>query len=360
MTTAVQTAAPQRTLAVAENCLNQEAEGIVASLQKIFGVEFAIYRGDDGAILYLGDEQPHGDTAFRGELARAVANRTEPAFLGDEEPLLVFALPFPVDRGLTVVAVGNFVTGPLEDSHNVARIAELLGLSQAKTPNWIAQQEPWSGRQLNAVGRTVLDRYAADKKVQRLTVEIEKVSDNLASTYEEISVLYGVTRNLRLSSTDEELGKLALDWLRDVIPANAIAIEYLSSTHSQELSRESQREPLLLSAGECPLNAEELAAIPETLELDVNSGPIVLNRNVTAKSDWPHPGVRELILVPLSQGDNIYGWLGAFNHNEYREFGTVEASLLSSVAAVLGIHSGNIDLYRRQADFLAQMVRALT
>ena len=360
MTTAVQTTQPQTATGIDEELLAQEVEGIVASLRDLFGIEFVIYRGDDGTVLYQGDEQPHGDTEFRGELARAVANRVEPAFLGEEEPLLVFALPFAIDRNLSVVAVGNFITGDLEESSNQKRIAELLGLPQGKLANWFAQQEPWSGRQLNAVGRKVLDSFGDRKKVQRLTNEVEKVSDNLASTYEEISVLYGVTRNLRLSSTDEELGRLALDWLTDVIPASGIAIEYLPSAHAQNVSHNSRREPVLISAGDCPLDAEELAKITDTLDLDINSGPVVINRNVTEKSDWPFARVHELILVPLSQGDNIYGWLGAFNHTEESEFGTVEASLLSSVAAVLGIHSGNIDLYRRQSDFLAQMVRALT
>ena len=42
------------------------------------------------------------------------------------------------------------------------------------------------------------------------------------------------------------------------------------------------------------------------------------------------------------------------------EFGTSEANLLSSVAAILGIHSGNAELYRQQAELLAGIVRALT
>ena len=48
------------------------------------------------------------------------------------------------------------------------------------------------------------------------------------------------------------------------------------------------------------------------------------------------------------------------NHVEGDEFGTVEASLLNSVAAILGIHSGNIELYRQQSELLAGVVRALT
>jgi putative nucleotidyltransferase with HDIG domain len=63
----------------------------------------------------------------------------------------------------------------------------------------------------------------------------------------------------------------------------------------------------------------------------------------------------------------LFGWLFAMNHtgsgdvaNSEFEFGTVEASLLSSVATILGIHSGNITLYQEQAEFFASVVRALT
>ena len=67
-----------------------------------------------------------------------------------------------------------------------------------------------------------------------------------------------------------------------------------------------------------------------------------------------------MIIVPLAEGENCFGWLAAFNHARGEEFGTVEASLLSSVGAILGIHCGNTELYRQQREFLAGVVRALT
>ncbi|MEI7688441.1 MAG: HD-GYP domain-containing protein, partial [Planctomycetota bacterium] len=57
---------------------------------------------------------------------------------------------------------------------------------------------------------------------------------------------------------------------------------------------------------------------------------------------------------------NCFGWLAAVNHVGDAEFGTVEASLMSSVAAILGIHSGNTQLYQQQRDLFAGMVRAMT
>ena len=66
--------------------------------------------------------------------------------------------------------------------------------------------------------------------------------------------------------------------------------------------------------------------------------------------DWPWPDVRELVVVPLAEGDRSFGWLLAFNHVSGGEFGTVEASMLSSVGAILGIHNGNAELYQQQRE----------
>jgi putative nucleotidyltransferase with HDIG domain len=70
--------------------------------------------------------------------------------------------------------------------------------------------------------------------------------------------------------------------------------------------------------------------------------------------------VEQLVLAPISDGECHCGWLLAVNHREGSEFGSVEADLLASVAAILGIHGGNTALYREQAELLAGIVRALT
>lgn len=330
----------------------------VAALRRTFGVDFSIFESDSGQLLHASCQQPAGDTGFRSELARAVANRAEPAFLGEEDPVLIFALPVVIERNNVIVAVAAFVTRHVDNTENIDDAAKLLGLAPSQARGWINEQEPWSGRQLNAVGQVVIEQHAALQQNARMSAEIEKVSDNLASTYEEISVLYGVTQNLQLSSTEEELACLALQWLTDVIPASGLAINYLPAETDGVSSR--RRQPLLLTAGECPLSEAEFAELTSNLQLDAQHGPVVLNRGVTCKPGWKFPRIEQLIVVPLAQADHLCGWLAAFNHVDQAEFGTVEASLMGSVGAILGIHSGNIELYRRQSDFLAQMVRALT
>jgi putative nucleotidyltransferase with HDIG domain len=62
----------------------------------------------------------------------------------------------------------------------------------------------------------------------------------------------------------------------------------------------------------------------------------------------------------LTEGEHVFGWLAALNHIEGGEFGDIEASLLSSVAAIFGIHGGNLDLYRKRSELLVEIIRALT
>ncbi len=119
-------------------------------------------------------------------------------------------------------------------------------------------------------------------------------------------------------------------------------------------------EPVWLTTGPCPVDCAEFTDLIEYLGLARETHPVLINPSVTGTSEWPLPGVRQLIVLPLSEGQHLFGWLAAFNHRDDREFGTVETSLLSSVGAILGIHSGNIELYRQQRDFLAGVVRALT
>ena len=43
----------------------------------------------------------------------------------------------------------------------------------------------------------------------------------------------------------------------------------------------------------------------------------------------------------MAEGNRVLGWLSILNHTSGGEFGTVEASLVNSIGAILGIHSSN-------------------
>ncbi|NUQ63669.1 MAG: HD domain-containing protein [Pirellulales bacterium] len=199
------------------------------------------------------------------------------------------------------------------------------------------------------------------QRIRQLEAEAESLSVNLAATYEEISLLHRIAQNLKISKSDEELGRVALEWMQEVLPAQALAIQLVPVDEEESLlTKKTRTNHVLLSLGPCPVDSEEFTRLMAHLGLTAASRPRVVNCGATDDPGWPFPAIRQMIAVPMAEGQNLFGWLAAFNHSQDREFGTVEASLMNSVGAILGIHSGNLELYRQQSELLAGVVRALT
>jgi hypothetical protein len=333
----------------------------VELLQRTFGADFSLFDGQTGQRVHASPDQPQYDWQSRAELYREVARRGRPEFVEEESPLVLLALPLPVADGPPDVAVAAFVTRAVSPAEDIPAAARVLGIDPQEAARWASAQTPWAPESLERVGWLVMQQTVASHRIRELEKETRSLSDHLAASYEEISLLYRITQNLRLSHSDEDLGHLALEGLREVLPAEGLAIQLVPVAEADEsLTHRARTKSTLIDLGRCPVDDEQFRRLIEHLGLTATTQPTVVNPAITRDPSWPLPEVRQLVIVPLSEGDNLFGWLAAFNHVDNAEFGTVEANLLSSVGAILGIHSGNIELYRQQSEFLAGVVRALS
>ena len=330
-------------------------------LRNYFGVSFCLRDGNTGELLMSADCSGCGDDDLHEAISAGLQRQGTAAIVAEEVGCALLSIPLK-DGQQYLIATAPFrlaITSNQEVSFS--DIARVLGTSDDTARHWYHEQTEWTIPALERMAAVVADRISAETEIGRLTEEIDKVSDSLSSTYEEISLLYGLTQNLRISSTDSQLGDLALNWLLEVIPCRGLAILFQQpgrSSSSGELSTAMAGHQL--TAGECPADTEQLAHLVRHLNLNDKRSAFVANQRVTERPDWPYREIRQIIAVPLIEGENVFGWLFAINHNEDKGFGTVEASLLSSVGTILGIHSGNIELYRRQSEFVTSVVRALT
>lgn len=333
-----------------------------ATVQRGFGRPLGWVDGSTGEALAWPPDEPMRDWTVRGELCREVARRGQPEFLDDEDPLLTLAVPLPTPDGGTVVAIGTFVGRRVAMREDLTRSAEVLGLDAQTAKLWASRQTPCPAEMLLRLAQLVQGQVDAQSRIDELERETASLSANLAGTYEEISLLYRLTQNLRLSERDEDLGQVALEWLGEVLPANGLAmyLTALREPNDDVVGHNVRTRPVLLTHGECRLDLDQFGRLLESLTPNVAGRPLVVNGLPEIRAGWPLPEVREVVIVALSEGDNLFGWLAALNHTGEGEFGTIEANLLSSVAAILGIHSGNIELYRQQAELLTGVVRALT
>jgi putative nucleotidyltransferase with HDIG domain len=330
-------------------------------LEHGFCTQFTIFDGATGEVLQESPELTSYDWSLRSEMCRIIALRGRPEFLEEEDPFIILALPIIDVKGNCLVAVGIFVTRRVEPSESLARQSKLLGIKPEEAVQWASQQKPWTPDLLFSTCELILDRLESRQRIKELQEETSILSVHLAGTYEEISLLYRLTHNLKISKSDEELGRITLKWLEEVLPAKGLALQLVPVTNADKsMLRNARNSKILISHGGCPVDNEQFSELIKRLDLEKNNRPIVVNRSITEKEDWPFPSVRQVVVVPMAEGANLFGWLAAFNHITDAEFGSVEANLLNTVAAILGIHSGNIELYRQQSNLLAGVVRAFT
>jgi HD-GYP domain-containing protein (c-di-GMP phosphodiesterase class II) len=328
-------------------------------LHDAFRVKFHMWNTNAEELLRVGGTP---GIAMRPHLQQAIetaASGNRPEIVEDEFGLAILAVPVQLSVRDRCIATASFKVADHEDL-DLAAFCELLECDLAELQDWYASQETWNVTQLSKFAELVTDGIKANVRTERLESEVEKVSSNLANTYEEICLLHSLTQNLRISRSDEELGRIALDRLLECIPIQGVAIQLLPVADDGDVTYDARTEIAFLTEGEQVIDSETFTRLIEELHLGMGCGPFVANPNVTGQDDWPAANVRQLIIVPLTEGEHLFGWLAAFNHVSDLEFGTVEANLLASIATMLGIHSGNRELYRQQMEFMAAVVRALT
>jgi hypothetical protein len=352
--------APSSPSAVSGNARTLSSE-LKSLMERAYGLQFTILDAPSGRVLDAAPGQPARDWSMKCEVCREVARLGQPEFIEDEDPFLTLALPLADSEGPGTVAVATFVTRQVAKNEDLSRQAKWLGMQPDEALRWACSQTPWTPESLKRISDLVLDNARVKDRVLALQEEASSLSVNLASTYEEISLLCRLTQNLRISESDESLSQVALECMRDIVPAAGLAIQLLPAPKCEKSTIHAARtKPVLVGAGDCPVDVVQFSELIAYLAPKTLNVPIVVNRPTTEQASWRWPRVRQMIAVALADGEHVFGWLAAFNHVGDGEFGSVEAGLLSSVASILGIHSGNIDLYRQQSELLAAIVRSLT
>ncbi|RCS51925.1 HD-GYP domain-containing protein [Bremerella cremea] len=331
-------------------------------LQNYFGVPFSFRDGRSGELILPAEGHCYGDEDLLASISPGVVKEGTAMFVAEEAGCTLLAFPLKDEHQDLVASAPFRLANTSTAAVDFSRMAKVLSVSPRDAKRWYHRQTEWTIPALQRMSSVVLGKMSAESEIVRLTEEIDKVSDSLSSTYEEISLLYGLTQNLRISSSDAQLGDLALNWLLEVIPCRGLSILFQQPGNNRD-AHNADGNPFSsqqLTAGDCPADAQMLSQLVHHLNLNQKRSAFVANQRVTERSDWPFHEIRQIIAVPLVESENIFGWLFAINHNEEKGFGTVEASLLSSVGTILGIHSGNIELYRRQSEFVTSVVHALT
>jgi putative nucleotidyltransferase with HDIG domain len=333
--------------------------GLRESLKLCFDVEFSILDTQAGEFLEVGDVQYRGDARTQADVCREVLRRGHPEFIAEADSVAVLCVPLCETELSQCVAIAPFAVRGA-DKLTLARSAAALGFDHQQSVEWAARQAVLPHSRLLHLAGLVAAHRGIELRIRQTQSQLDDISGDLANAHEELHLLYGLTQKLKISASIEELGQKALEWLAEAIPAEGFVLELLPPPKRGNDIGPPARQPTFLQFGHCPVDRDQFSRLIAGLDFGPRAHPVFVNADGQAFQQWPLEKVRQLVIVPLTQGDNLFGWLAAIIHDEQRQLGSSEASLLASVAAILGTHAGNIELYRLQAEFLAGVVRAMS
>ncbi len=329
------------------------------SLERWLASPFVVIDTADGSVVAPQAQLPGFDWSAWNETLTQVAQVGRPALIEEEDPVAILAVPLSSAEPATLVAVSAFLTRPVHTSNDFQRAAQVTQRPVDELWTWSQGRKVADPTALEQMADLVLAKLAADARIATLETEVDELAQRIGASYEEISLIYRLTQNLKLSDSRETLAQLALEWLAEVVRTEGAVVQFDCPVTPRDIPG-CAAPPTHHRVGACPLDETELGELFRMYEHDARHRPVVVNQAVTRDPAWRFPTVRELVIVPISEGSRVFGWLAIFNHPLGQEFGTSEASLLSSIGTIIGIHAANADLYREQSELLADVVRAMS
>jgi HD-GYP domain-containing protein (c-di-GMP phosphodiesterase class II) len=300
-----------------------------------------------GAVLSTTDPEllPILPSAVLGQLC----DIDSPSIVDTPSGLVFYALPLPQSDSPRTVAVGYVLSRPDVRPQDVVLAAAEQGWSEPMVNSWLEQRRHCSPDVLQQLLRMVFEHTSREVREARLEGEIDQLSQEIDQTYEEISLLHALTQNLQISRSPVELARLCLQRMRGLVRASGNVIwleDRLGERH-------------FLVEGRIPFDEDGAERLLSRFQTHRWPQPLVRNNIVGTLLGTDFPGLDNLIIVPIAEGEHRAGWILNCNHTQGLEFGTVEASLANSIATILGTHLRNIDLYHQHEELLVGFVRSM-
>ena len=314
---------------------------------ELTGLAFTCVDAASGEVVAKTD--PDSLTVLTATMREQLSKVSEVRVFELSSGLLCSALPLPDVDCAPMVAIGYVLSSPDSRPSEVVLAAGEENWSQAQLDHWLSLQIYCSAEFFKTLLDSAVRQVELESREQDLQREIGQSNEEAESAYEEISLLHCLTQNLQISRSPVDLAQLCLSRLHSRIKSagNVIWIEQKSDCSH------------FLQRGNVPFDEIGLARLLARFEDCDWSRPLVKNGIKGTLLGADFPGLNNLVIAPISKEPYRAGWILSVNLSQGRVFGTVEGSLLKSIATILGTHIRNIDLYQQNNDLLLSFVHSL-
>ena len=240
-----------------------------------------------------------------------------------------------------------------------------LGEDVQRACGRVAADTAWLGQQaelLPGYGREALARQAAllasmlrdQFRLTSMEQELNTLSEQLANSYEELSLIYQISSGMRVNRRASDFFKQTCRDVLEVMNVRNMGV----ALQGEGITRP---EPVLY--GEKPLAASALARLSNQLfpQLRERKGPLLVN---DLKADrhfgWlTAEGARQLLAVPLQRQEHVLGCMFVLDKH-CGEFDSVDTKLLNSIANESAIYLENSILFADVHGLMMGLLHSLT
>ena len=342
----------------------RQLEGFGERVNK-FGVNFAVCDVDSEIVLLRDGGRFKSSTEQLIEYSRQILSQNSNNDSPDKTDVLVQRYG---DSSPVLAAV-------LKSSSGKSKLAEaaavaLIDLGDIRTPAAVLRQQDAGAANpdyLAEMLRFLAESFQAAGKAEE---QIEKVSTELAQTYEELVLLHKLSTNMKVTEPDANFLQMACDSLTAIVFVEGIAIL---------VERNVENEPqLVVAAGSGLIDIDErmAAVLHSRLTEQINSGKeALLDSEVDApfRYDWPD-NIKNIIAVPLfgkekaeshfaggtRDGHCIIGLMAAINRIDKPDFDSTDVKLFNSVAGSCAVFIENGRLFTDLKELFIGSLKALT
>jgi len=281
---------------------------------------------------------------FRARLPHGQA----PVFYSEDDLLVEIAIPLPGAFGNGIALTSHCLTTPGAQPLELKLAAADQEWSNSELESYLHRLPTMSLSVAQRFTTMVLDKLQLESREAALEHEVGALSQQLAYSTDEVSLLHGLTERLNLMHTVRDLAGLSLQRVHGLIDAEG-HILFITDAHGDEHC---------FIEGEVPFNAAGLDRLKACLTEHVGQRTFVRNELAASLGGESFPGLESLVAAAIGDGPRRRGWIISCNLR-YGHFGLVEANLLNTVARLLNTHSQNQQLFHEQDELLVDFVRTL-
>jgi len=297
----------------------------------------------------LGINGPFGDDRLAlvdrvlasGE-SEVVADRFGPVFL---------ACPVRERRRLIAVAIAAYVPHEMMDEEALRAACDRWQMDYAAVAAWMQTRARYCSRHGEVLLKTLEQAVGRDLALQVARDDVNKLSLNLATTYEELSFIYHISGMMKLTERPET-------FFGHEVCAGLLSVLDTQGSAAVILARPNSDDPQAVHvAGSLQFDEADLAALARKLIEQFGEEPrrVVQNHQVESVGQTV---LNNLAAVPMISDGNVIGVVLVFNKVD-REFDSSDIKLMRAVADQASVFLANHRLYADLQGLLLGVLDAL-